>query len=175
MAKKKTGSDGPDSWTGGDKNEAYDGLAGDDTILGMAGNDKLWGNDGLDTIDGGEGNDKIWGGAGHDRIIGGVGKDTLWGGGDTDAFVFTVGGEFGAAFSSDTDIIKDIDADPDSDAMDDIQIMALDGSIDSFADIFKLAKQDGDDVKINFGNGDILILADTKKAELSAELFMYEG
>jgi hypothetical protein len=149
MAKKKTGSEGPDSWTGGGKNEAYDGLAGDDTIGDMAGNDQLWGNEGLDVIDGGEGNDKIWGGA------------------DTDAFIFTVGGEFGAAFS--------IDTDSESAAMDDIQIMALDGSIDSFADIFKLAKQDGADVRIDFGNGDVLILADTKKAELSAELFMYEG
>jgi Ca2+-binding RTX toxin-like protein len=173
MAKKKTGTEGIDNYTGSPKNNAYDGLAGDDTILGMGGNDKLWGNDGLDVIDGGEGNDKIWGGAGHDRITGGAGKDTLWGGADTDAFIFMAGGQFGAGLGSGVDIIKDVDTDGDD--MDDISVMAIDGSIDSYEDIFSLAKEDGDDVKIDLGNGDVLILADTKKADLSAELFMFEG
>ena len=173
MAKKKIGTELADNFTGGDKKDVYNGLAGQDAIFGMGGNDKLKGGDDNDGIVGGEGNDKIWGDAGFDIITGGAGKDTLWGGTETDAFIFTVGGQFGAGLGSDTDIIKDIDTEGDD--MDDIQIMALDGSIDSFADILALAKQNGDDVKIDFGNGDILILADTKKAELTAELFMYEG
>lgn len=171
MAKKKKGTELPDSFNGGNKNDSYDGLAGDDTIAGGAGNDKLWGGDGNDGILGMDGNDKIWGGAGFDRITGGAGKDTLWGGSETDAFIFTAGGKFGPG--SDVDIIKDIDTDGED--MDDIQIMSLDASIDSFADIMKHARQDGRDVRLDFGNGDVLILADTKKAELSAELFMYEG
>ena len=177
MVKKKTGTIGPDAWTGGGKKESYDGLAGDDTILGMGGNDKLWGNEGLDVLDGGEGNDKIWGGAGHDRIIGGAGKDALWGGAETDAFIFTARGKFDlpgdVKISSEVDIIKDIDKEGDD--MDDIQIIALDGSIDSFADIMKYADQDGKDVRIDFGKGDVLILANTKIGELTAELFMYEN
>lgn len=173
MAKKKTGTELADSFPGTDKNDSYDGLAGQDTISGMGGNDKLWGGADNDGIMGGDGNDKIWGDAGFDIITGGAGKDTLWGGTETDAFIFTVGGQFGAGLGSGADIIKDIDTEGDD--MDDIQIMALDGSIDSFADIMKFAKESGGDVKIDFGNGDILILADTKKAELSAELFMYEG
>ena len=173
MAKKKTGSELSDGWTGGNKNDAYDGLGGDDAINGMGGNDKLWGGDGNDGIIGMEGNDKIWGNAGFDRITAGAGKDTIWGGAETDAFIFTVGGQFGPG--SDTDIIKDVDFDTESDEMDDIQIMALDASIDSFADILKEAKQDGKDVRIDFGNGDVLILEGMKKSDLSAELFMYEG
>jgi Ca2+-binding RTX toxin-like protein len=173
MAKKKTGTEGPDGWVGGNNNDAYDGLGGDDSITGMGGNDKLWGGDGNDGIIGMDGNDKIWGNAGYDRITAGAGKDTIWGGSETDAFIFTAGGKFGPG--SDIDIIKDIDLDPQSEAMDDIQIMSLDASIDSFADIMKHAAQDGKDVRIDFGNGDVLVLEGVKKADLSAELFMYEG
>jgi Ca2+-binding RTX toxin-like protein len=171
MGKKKKGTELSDSWFGGNKNDKYDGLGGDDAITGMDGNDKLWGGDGNDAIQGTDGNDKIWGGAGFDRMTGGAGKDTLWGGTETDAFIFSAGGKFGPG--SDTDIIKDIDTEGDD--MDDIQIMSLDGSIDSFADIMKHADQDGKDVRINFGNGDVLILEGVKKGDLSAELFMYEG
>jgi len=171
MAKKKTGTELSDSFTGGNKNDSYNGLAGDDAIVGMGGNDRLWGADGNDGVLGMDGNDKIWGGAGFDRLTGGAGKDMLWGGADTDAFIFTVGGKFGPG--SDVDIIKDIDTDGED--MDDIQIMALDASIDSFADILKQAKQDGADVRLDFGNGDVLILENTNKSELSAELFMFEG
>lgn len=171
MAKKKKGTEFADSFTGSDRNDSYDGLAGDDAIVGNAGNDKLWGGDGNDGVMGMDGNDKLWGGAGHDRIIGYAGKDTLWGGTETDAFIFTAGGKFGPG--SDVDIIKDLDTDGDD--MDDIYIMSLDATIDSFADVMKHAKQDGAHVRLDFGNGDVLILENTKKAELSAELFMYEG
>jgi Ca2+-binding RTX toxin-like protein len=170
MAKQK-GTESADSFTGGNKNDAYDGLAGQDAISGMGGNDKLWGGADNDGINGGDGNDKIWGDAGFDMVTGGAGKDTLWGGTETDAFIFIAGGQFGPG--SDIDIIKDIDTEGED--MDDIQIMALDASIDSFADIVKHANQNGKDVRIDFGNGDVIILADTKKSELSAELFMYEG
>lgn len=171
MVKKKKGDNLANFFTGTDKADAYDGRGGDDAISGMAGNDKLWGGDGLDGIDGGEGNDRIWGDDGMDRITGGGGKDLLWGGADTDAFIFTAGTKF--FDGSDIDIIKDIDTRGAD--MDDIQIMSLDARIDSYADIFRLAKQDGKDVRIDFGYGDVLILENTKKAHLNAELFMYEG
>lgn len=173
MAKKKKGDDEPNSFEGGNKNDAYDGLGGQDTISGMGGKDKLWGGDDNDGIVGGEGNDKIWGGQGNDIINGGAGKDLLWGGTETDAFIFSQGGKFGPG--SDVDIIKDVDTKGED--MDDIQIMSMDFNnvIDSYADVLKHARQDGKDVRLDFGFGDVLILENTKMRHLSAELFMYEG
>ena len=171
MVKKKKGDELANIFQGKERADAYDGLAGDDSISGMGGNDKLWGGDGNDGILGGAGNDKIWGGQGFDRISGDGGKDTLWGGTETDAFIFTVGTKY--FNGSDKDIIKDIVT--SGEQMDDIQIMSLDGRIDSYADIRKLAKQSGDDVLIDFGHGDVLILENIKVKHLSAELFMYEG
>lgn len=171
MVKKKKGDELANTFDGKNKAEAYDGLAGMDTIAGNGGNDKLWGGDDNDGILGGTGNDKIWGGQGYDRISGDAGRDLLWGGSETDAFIFTQGGKFGPG--SDVDIIKDIDTKGED--MDDIQIMSLDASIDSYADIKKHARQDGADVRIDFGNGDVLILEHTKMKHLSAELFMYDN
>jgi Ca2+-binding RTX toxin-like protein len=172
MAKKKKGTEESDSYNGSNKNNAYDGLGGHDTISGFGGNDKLWGGLGNDGILGGDGNDKIWGGQGFDIINGGAGKDVLSGGTETDAFIFLAGGGKFAP-GSDVDIITDVDTSGED--MDDIQIMNLMNPIDSFDDIMKYAKQDGKDVRIDFKFGDVLILENTKKGELSPELFMFEG
>ena len=169
MVKKKKGTELTDSFTGGAKNDLYDGRGGDDAIVGMGGNDKLWGGDGNDGIFGMDGNDRIWGGAGHDRITGDAGKDLLWGGAATDAFIFTAGGKFGPG--SDIDIINDLVT--VGEEMDDIYIMSLDATIDSFGAVMKHAKQVGSDVRLDFGSGDVLILIDTKMSELSADLFMF--
>lgn len=170
MAKKKTGTDGSDSWTGTKKADFYLGLDGHDTIDAKGGNDKIKGGEGNDAILGGEGNDKIWGDAGFDVITAGAGKDVIWGGADTDSFIFQIGGKFG--LGSDVDIIKDLTVEGES--MDHIQLLTLDPSniIDSFADVLKQMKQVGDDVKIDFGNGDVLILENVDKASLTAELFL---
>lgn len=169
--KKKVGTELPDNFVGSNKNDVYDGLGGQDSISGMGGNDKLKGGTENDSVLGGKGNDKIWGNAGYDILSGDEGKDTLWGGSETDSFIFRVGGKFG--IGSDVDIIKDIDTEGDD--MDHIQVMSMDFNnlIDEFSDIMKHAKQVGDDVKIDFGHGDVLILKDTSKSDLSAELFMF--
>ena len=171
--KKKKGTEEADSFVGGNKNDNYSGLDGHDTIVGNGGNDKLFGDEGNDGIMGGDGKDKIKGGAGFDIITGDGGKDTLWGGTETDSFIFRTGGKFG--IGSDVDIIKDVDTEGVD--IDHIQILSVDPGnlIDSFNDVLKHARQDGKDVELNFGHGDILILANTKKSELSAELFMFEG
>lgn len=171
MAKKKKGTDGPDSFVGGNGADAYDGRDGQDSLIGGGGNDKLWGGGDNDSLFGGLNNDKLWGGAGFDRLSGDEGKDKLWGGAETDAFLFRQGGKY--APGSDIDIIKDLDTKGDD--MDDIYIMSMDASIDSFQDIMKHAKQVGDDVRIDFGHGDVLILEHTAKGHLSAELFMFGG
>lgn len=173
MAKKKKGTDEPDSFVGGNKNDSYSGLGGQDSISGMGGNDKLKGGEGNDSIIGGEGNDKIWGDVGYDYLWGGAGKDTLWGGSETDSFIFQIGGKFGVG--SDIDIIKDIDTEGDD--IDHIQLMSIDFTdpVTSFADVMKHAKQDGKDVRIDFGDGDILILEKTQKSDLTADLFMFDS
>jgi Ca2+-binding RTX toxin-like protein len=170
---KTKGTKGPDSFVGSEKSDTYYGLGGQDTIAGNGGNDKLKGGSGNDGILGGEGSDTIWGDAGYDILSGDAGKDTLTGGSETDSFIFRTGGKFGVG--SDVDIITDIDtAGAD---IDHIQIMSLDFTniIDSFADVMKHARQDGRDVRLDFGHGDVLILEDTKRNALSAELFMFEG
>lgn len=172
MAKWKTGNADPNNFQGTNKNDFYKGLGGQDSIQGMGGNDHLKGGNGNDAIVGGKGNDKIWGDAGFDIISGDEGKDILWGGADTDSFIFRVGGKFGVG--SDIDIIKDVDTSGGD--MDHIQIMSIDflNPITSFGDVMKFAKQSGHDVKIDFGHGDVLILADTKIADLSPGLFMFQ-
>jgi Ca2+-binding RTX toxin-like protein len=171
MGKWKKGGNGPDSFEGSSKNDFYDGRGGQDTISGMGGNDNLRGGAGNDAILGGEKNDKIWGNAGYDIITGDAGKDTLWGGADTDSFIFRTGGQYGVG--SDVDIIKDIDTSGGD--MDHIQIMSVDPTniIDSFDDVMRHAHQAGKDVRLDFGHGDILVLAHTRLSALSAELFMF--
>ncbi|MBX9455440.1 MAG: hypothetical protein KL863_05110 [Rhizobium sp.] len=173
MAKKKKGTDGPDSFVGGNKNDTYSGLAGQDVISGMGGNDKLKGGTENDSILGGDGNDKIWGDAGYDYISGGAGKDTLWGGTETDSFIFQIGGKF--SVGSEIDIIKDVDTEGDD--MDHIQLLSIDftNQITSLDDVMKHVKQDGKDVRIDFGSGDILILEKTHKSDLTPELFMFDS
>ncbi|MHA3704193.1 hypothetical protein ACXR2U_18635 [Jatrophihabitans sp. YIM 134969] len=59
---------GPDTLTGGDAADTFDGGPGDDVLVGLDGGDRL---------DGGAGNDVLRGGAGDDTIVGGTDNDTL--------------------------------------------------------------------------------------------------
>ncbi|MBD0414588.1 calcium-binding protein [Oryzicola mucosus] len=91
------GSDGDDTFKGGnladsiklgDGNDTAYGGNGDDFLEGWAGNDKLYGGDGADLFYGNTGNDTIYGDAGNDvvyaaedddKVYGGSGADTLYG------------------------------------------------------------------------------------------------
>ena len=159
------GGAGDDELYGGDGIDLLVGGSGDDQLHGDAGNDTLAGNLGNDRLYGGAGNDILDGGAGQDRLVGGLGDDTLWGDrcgpDDMDTFVYAPG--HGA------DTIKDF-----QDGLDRIDLSDFTG-ISGFSDLS--AKQDGDDVVIDFssyGNvGDSITLENFDLANLNAEDFIF--
>lgn len=86
-------TDGNDTFTGTDEQEAIGGLDGNDTLAGL-------GDD--DILDGGEGNDTLSGGDGADFIVGSSGRDDITGGAGGDRFVIT-------GLSDGRDVIRDFD------------------------------------------------------------------
>ncbi|CAH1208159.1 hypothetical protein PAECIP111893_02849 [Paenibacillus plantiphilus] len=88
-----TGTEGDDTFYGGDEKNVIYGLdghdrlyggAGDDLFDGGIGNDSLYGQTGDDTLNGGAGDDQLNGDAGDDKLYGGVGADSLRGGAGSD-------------------------------------------------------------------------------------------
>lgn len=78
------GRAGDDSLFGSAGNDSIKGSAGDDRIRGNVGDDSLKGNGGEDDINGGGGADDIRGGGAADVINGGGGADTIRGNGGAD-------------------------------------------------------------------------------------------
>ncbi len=144
------GRNGDDEAHGNGGNDVIAGGNGDDTIRGGAGNDVLRGNGDKDRLFGDSGTDNIRGGSGNDVIIGGTGdRDKMWGDGGIDAFVFSVG--YGV------DIIMDFE--------DDIDILRLNdnmwsGTLSQQDVLDQFATDIGDHIRLNFGNGNILIVRD---------------
>ncbi|MEO1324157.1 MAG: calcium-binding protein, partial [Pseudomonadota bacterium] len=154
----------------------------DDSIFGENGNDKLWGQQGHDYLDGGAGDDILKGGGGHDQLFGSDGNDTLKGGGgrdilaggdgnDTltgnngrDTFIFSLG--------DDVDTITDFDVTRDTIELD-ADLLGLTASTATAADVLSVANQVGNDVVIDFGNGDSLILEDVQLTTLAADDFSF--
>jgi hypothetical protein len=71
------GTQGNDSFRGGDGIDALVGNAGSDFLRGEAGNDVLKGGAGEDILNGGAGNDVLEAGTGADKLDGSAGNDTL--------------------------------------------------------------------------------------------------
>jgi Ca2+-binding RTX toxin-like protein len=129
------------------------------SITGTITDNRIVGNTGADTLNGGEGADRVEGGRGADVLTGGTGADTLIGGADADRFVFATG--FGA--------------DRVADFMIDIDVIDLTGLdvVTSFADLVtNFLRQDGRNVVIDTGVGDVLTLADVRLAALDAADFL---
>ena len=110
------GDAGDDTLTGGEGYDRIRGGSGDDTIYGGddidilrgdSGDDEIYGGEGKDTILGDEGDDEIYGGAGNDTILGGGGDDTLTGGAGEDTFVYS-------RIEAGDDTIKDFNVDEDT-------------------------------------------------------------
>ncbi|MCB1357686.1 MAG: hypothetical protein KDK53_14710 [Maritimibacter sp.] len=163
------GGGGSDVIRGGAGNDALGAGKGADTVFGGAGDDLLLGGGGDDALSGGTGDDELGGGKGEDRLFGeqdddvlrggggrdvlrgGAGEDTLFGGAGEDLFVFATG--------DDVDTIKDFDVSFLS--YDRIDLTGLD-SIKGWKDLTNNhMTQDGGDVVIDGGDGDLLILRDT--------------
>lgn len=151
---KVHGGGGVDDISGGAGKDRIWGGSGDDWIYGGDQRDRLLGGNGDDYLLGGDGNDRLNGGAGDDQIEGEKGSDTLTGGAGSDAFVFT---NFRGPYytPSGRDTVTDFDAD-EGDSL----VLFLKG-FSSVADIEAVARQDGDDLVIEFGRRDVLTLNDT--------------
>lgn len=117
-----------------------------DFLFGNSCSNSIFGRNGEDLLDGREGNDYLNGGAGKDTLVGGDGCDTLRGGSHSDTFIFS-GGQ---------DIIEDF-------RTSDFDKLAIDSELFSSNRtaewlIANLAIITGDDVVLNFGNGNTITL-----------------
>ncbi|WP_181164520.1 calcium-binding protein [Amaricoccus solimangrovi] len=129
------------------------GLGGDDTIDASelsAGAIRLkaYGSDGDDALIGGEGRDYLDGGAGDDEMTGGAGADT---------FVFRSGSDTITDFQPGEDVVR----------------LRVSGAWDDWGSIENAASQQGDDVVLDFGHGNVLTLEDTQLAHLSQDDFLF--
>ena len=91
---------GDDKVYGYGGNDTVDGGIGHDSVYGGTGNDTLYGGIGNDYLSASSGNDELYGGAGKDRLYGsrgndivdgGADDDLLTGGSDDDIFIFSRG------------------------------------------------------------------------------------
>ena len=141
-----------DRLAGGDDNDWLSGWSGADLLNGDAGNDYLYGGSGADTLDGGSGLDHIWGGFGRDNFI-------FREGNDVDIIEdFSQGGRgwswwgWGRRSRGDT-ITIDVNG------------------VDSFDDLLELGAQQGRNTVFDFGEGDQLIVDNTRLSHLGEDSF----
>ena len=102
--------------------------------------------------------DRVRGDAGSDYIDGGTGSDRYWGGAGADTFVFGVDGSF--------DKIHDF-----QDGLDLIDLSAF--NLSGLEAVTSAARQDGLDVVIDLGGGDVLKIDETSVAQLTADDFVF--
>jgi Ca2+-binding RTX toxin-like protein len=154
------------TWKGTKDDETHFGTKKNDKLWGMGGDDKLFGGAGKDLLDGGKGNDKLFGGDGNDKLIGGSGNDKLYGndgndvltgGKGSDTFIFSKKG-------SGKDVVTDFDVKKDM-----LQIAKGTNGIKKPADVLDHAKQVGDNVVINLGDGNKITLKDVKLKDLKKD------
>jgi RTX calcium-binding nonapeptide repeat (4 copies) len=150
------GFDGNDTISArGGKDVAFGGR-GDDLIFGGKGNDHLFGRGGNDAVVGEEGNDHLFGGSGRDLLLGGPGKDVLVGGADNDTFLIRQG--------------TGLDSIADLQAGDGIDIR--DFHFASFQAVLDAAHPSQNDVVIDLGGDDKLVIEDAKLSDLHEEQFI---
>jgi len=154
--KTLTGTDDEDKLIGTSAGDWIYGQGGDDQIVGGKGNDRLHGGNGNDALLGGDGNDQLFGGAGNDLLFGGAGNDKLDGGEGNDIFLFRRG--MGA------DTIEHLEAGD--------RIDIRDFSLPSFEALIAASAQHGNDVTIDLGHGDRVVLVGTRLSDLHAGQFI---
>jgi len=120
-------------------------------------NDEVYGSNASDNITGGTGDDVIRGGAGGDYLNGYFGNDTLYGGKGADQFLF------GTGWGIDT--IKDFhDSGSDQDIIH-LQYQSMWNSM--------VKHQEGDNVVLDFGHGDKLIIEHAQAANITMDDFQF--
>ncbi|MFM2279865.1 MAG: hypothetical protein RLZZ444_2096, partial [Pseudomonadota bacterium] len=139
------------SWTLGDNFENLALIGKNDlAATGNALANKLVGNIGAN---------KLYGMDGMDSLSGGAGNDKLTGGAQMDLFVFRQ--------NFDRDHILDF-----TDGLDQIDLRTFAG-IDSFDDISGRMKQEGSNVVIRFGHGDVLSIDNEQLADIGSDDFLF--
>ncbi len=97
----------------------------------------------------------ISGASGRQTLDGGIGDDVLFGGAGADTFIFKAG--------NGSDLIRDFSAD---------DLVRLNGyGFDSFEDVTASMVQTGADVRLDLGNGEFLVFADTMTGEFDPSQF----
>ncbi|MBM7066911.1 glycoside hydrolase family 9 protein [Actibacterium sp. 188UL27-1] len=140
-----TGTDGDDTFRMRNGRDIVDAGAGNDVIKLGKGNDTANGGAGNDTIYGARGNDYLRGDGGDDTLIGGVGNEFLTGGAGRDTYVFRRG--------DDRDVINDFEA-----GLDIIALTGFGANAATLIDDFGQLNAAGTQLKIDFGQGDILMV-----------------
>lgn len=173
------GDAGDDRLSGGGGADYLAGGTGGDTLSGGLGNDSLYGDGGDDRLDGGAGADRLSGGSGRDVLAGGADNDSLDGGSENDVLNGGSGDDFLSGGTGDDRLTggsgRDVfyfRADDGKDVVTDFQ-----AGVDSlyfdvfngltFAQIKSHLSQQGDDVRIEYEGGAV-ILEDTRLKDLSA-------
>ena len=112
---------------------------------------RLVGNDGVNVVHGNSANNRLSGMGGDDHLDGGAGKDRLTGGEGVDHFIFSRG--------DDWEIITDFEI---AGAAHDKIFLSDIGNVSSFDDILVRMEQVANDVRIDLGHGDHLLIKDVK-------------
>lgn len=155
------GEGGNDLLSGGAGRDILSGGDGNDTLRGDGSRDRLLAGEGNDIVEGGAGNDRLHGDAGDDTLEGGLGNDLLTGGRGADTFVFASG--------HGQDTIRYFATGATGDTIDLTRVAGLD-SFD--ADLTGLFVQQGDDLLIDFEDGNSIRLLGVTQSELSADDFL---
>jgi Ca2+-binding RTX toxin-like protein len=163
------GGVGDDQLFGDEGNDALQGADGNDAILGGSGDDLLVGGNGSDLLNGDQGRDTLFGGAGDDQLFGGASDDVLTGGQGNDTFVFNNQNGFDIVldFSDGTAGNEDVLLFAGGVFTDASQVLAASSQVIGEADGV------GNDVRIDLGNGNQVLLLNTAFSSLDASDFLF--
>jgi Ca2+-binding RTX toxin-like protein len=128
------GGPGDDALVGTTVGDVINGGQGDDTLRGLRGSDTVFGDSGDDLLRGGAGDDSLLGAGGDDRVRGGAGSDIIDAGQGDDGVNGGVGNDTITAGAGDDRLRGG-------------------GGLDTI----KLSAGFGDDVLLEYGDGDTLI------------------
>lgn len=155
---------GHDTLYGYAGNDTLRGGFGHDKLNGGSGHDRLYGDNGNDRLFGSDGRDVLRGGQGNDRLRGGERQDVLIGGNGADVFDFRPG--------DDIDIVRDLQS-AQGDRVD-LSRFDIDMPFSQFIKTYVTRYGDNlESAKIDFGDGDVLIIRDIEKHLLDAGDFIF--
>ena len=156
----------PNQLFGAGGNDIMIGGVRDDHLAGGDGRDRLWGLHGNDTLDGNDGRDTLIGGLGDDEIAGGRGQDFSYGGAGSDVFIYEEGDgvDHIVDFSTETEGWFALGADRIR--------LGVDG-VEDFETAMEFATQSGNRTTFDFGDGDQLVVRNTRIDDFTADVFEF--